>query len=213
MRSPFTGVIFALELTHDVNMLTPLLLAVTIAHGFTVLTLKRSILTEKVARRGYHLSREYSVDPLEILFTREVMRENIAALPADVTAAEAAGELRTDHRDRGQLLYPIVDGEKMLRGVITRRKLEGYVAMRARWGNWRRESGGGLRAGAVARGGVSHGGDRCDAHARTAERGGSPAGGHGSLQDLLRARTRNLEEERRRERVLRIHFPFGARVR
>ena len=28
-----------------------------IAHAFTVLTLKRSILTEKIARRGYHLSR------------------------------------------------------------------------------------------------------------------------------------------------------------
>ena len=82
MRSPFTGVIFALELTHDINMLLPLLLAVTIAHGFTVLTLRRSILTEKVARRGYHLSREYAVDPLEILFVREVMRTNIVALPA-----------------------------------------------------------------------------------------------------------------------------------
>src|SRR5246127_1687626 len=84
MRSPFTGVIFALELTHDVNMLAPLLLAVTIAHGFTVLTLRRSILTEKVARRGYHLSREYSVDPLEILFVREVMRRNVVALPSDM---------------------------------------------------------------------------------------------------------------------------------
>src|SRR5205807_9090704 len=57
MRSPFTGVIFALELTHDVNMLLPLMLAVIIAHGFTVLTLRRSILTEKVSRRGYHWSR------------------------------------------------------------------------------------------------------------------------------------------------------------
>jgi chloride channel protein, CIC family len=71
MRSPFTGVIFALELTHDVNMLLPLLVAVTIAHGCTVLLLRRSILTEKVARRGFHLSREYAVDPLEILFARE----------------------------------------------------------------------------------------------------------------------------------------------
>ena len=50
MRSPFTGVIFALELTHDVNILLPLLVAVTLAHGFTVLVLGRSILTEKVAR-------------------------------------------------------------------------------------------------------------------------------------------------------------------
>ena len=60
MRAPFTGVVFALELTHDVNILLPLLVAVTLAHGFTVLVLGRSILTEKVARRGYHLSREYS---------------------------------------------------------------------------------------------------------------------------------------------------------
>jgi CIC family chloride channel protein len=73
MRSPFTGILFAVELTHDVNMLLPLLVAGVIAHLFTVLTLKRSILTEKVSRRGFHLSREYAVDPLEILFVREVM--------------------------------------------------------------------------------------------------------------------------------------------
>src|SRR3954447_16092205 len=74
MRSPLTGVIFALELTHDITVMLPLLLAVTIAHGFTVLTLRRSILTEKISRRGFHLSREYSVDPLEIIFAREVMQ-------------------------------------------------------------------------------------------------------------------------------------------
>ena len=85
MRAPLTGVVFALELTHDVNMLLPLLLAVTIAHGFTVLTLRRSILTEKISRRGYHLSREYSMDPLEIIFAREVARE------ADVSAVDEAG--------------------------------------------------------------------------------------------------------------------------
>ncbi len=55
MRSPLTGVVFALELTHDVNMLLPLLVATTMAHAFTVLVLRRSILTEKVSRRGFHL--------------------------------------------------------------------------------------------------------------------------------------------------------------
>ena len=83
MRAPLTGVVFALELTHDVNMLLPLMLAVTIAHGFTVLTLRRSILTEKISRRGYHLSREYSTDPLEIIFAREVAREAEEALGAE----------------------------------------------------------------------------------------------------------------------------------
>src|SRR5437867_482153 len=87
MRSPFTGVVFAVELTHDVSVLLPLLLAVTIAHATTVLALRRSILTEKVARRGYHLTREYAVDPLEILSVREVMRPGVAVLPAELPLA------------------------------------------------------------------------------------------------------------------------------
>src|SRR3974377_240871 len=120
MPSPFSSIVFAFELTHDANVFLPLLVGSVIAHGFTVLTLKRSILTEKVARRGYHLSREYSVDPLEILFTREVMRENIAALPAHTTVMTAASAIRADHQDRGQLLYPVVDEERNLVGVITR---------------------------------------------------------------------------------------------
>jgi len=66
-----------------VNAMLPLLVAVTIAHGFTVLALRRSILTEKVSRRGYHLSREYAIDPLEILFVREVMRANVTARTPD----------------------------------------------------------------------------------------------------------------------------------
>ncbi|HEV8190657.1 MAG TPA: chloride channel protein, partial [Ktedonobacterales bacterium] len=74
MRSPFTGVIFSLELTHDTNMLLLLLFACMLAQGYTVLTLRRSILTEKISRRGYHLSREYAVDPLEIPFVCEVAR-------------------------------------------------------------------------------------------------------------------------------------------
>lgn len=62
-----------------------------------MLTLRRSILTEKVARRGYHLSREYAVDPLEILFVREVMRTNIVALPLGASPKELARSLRGDH--------------------------------------------------------------------------------------------------------------------
>src|SRR5262245_58941549 len=114
MRSPLTGVVFALELTHDVNMLLPLLVAVTIAHGFTVLVLRRSILTEKIARRGYHLSREYAIDPLEILFVREVMRTSIAALPSNASFDALVRSLRADFtrvdaaRGGRQRLYPIV---------------------------------------------------------------------------------------------------------
>jgi len=89
MRAPLTGVIFALELTHDVNMLLPLLVAVTMSYGFTVLTLKRSILTEKISRHGHHLSQEYSIDPLEIIFAREVVRTVDDAILADARTSGA----------------------------------------------------------------------------------------------------------------------------
>jgi H+/Cl- antiporter ClcA len=73
MRSPLTGVVFALELTHRYEALLPLLIGATAAYAISVLVLRRSVLTEKVARRGVHLSREYSVDPLEVLFVGDVM--------------------------------------------------------------------------------------------------------------------------------------------
>jgi H+/Cl- antiporter ClcA len=84
MRSPFTGILFAMEITHDWGAALPLAVAVVIAHGFTVLTLRRSILTEKMDRRGYHVTREYAIDPLEVLFVREVMR-------ADAGPSSASG--------------------------------------------------------------------------------------------------------------------------
>jgi len=215
MRSPFTGVIFALELTHDVNMLVPLLLAVTIAHAFTVLTLRRSILTEKVARRGYHLSREYAVDPLEILFVREVMRSNVIALPARMTPRGLVRADRTDNDHRRQTLYPVVDDDKRLVGVITRNNLHHIL-----------HDNGGLDqplaefaqhnpvvayADEPLRIVVNRMAETGFTRFPVVEQGDTgKLAGMISLADLLRARTRALEEERKRERVLRIRLPFNT---
>ena len=94
MRSPLTGILFAAEVTHDFPSLVPLSVAAVIAHGFTVLVLKRSILTEKVARRGYHISREYEIDPLEVLFVRDVVDLPDEAMPPPPHARPLPPELR-----------------------------------------------------------------------------------------------------------------------
>src|SRR6202011_5890285 len=120
------GVVFALELTHDWGVALPLLIAVPIAHAFTVLVLKRSILTEKVSRRGFHLSREYATDPLEILFVREVMRTNVVVLPASLTRADLLVSLREGVQMVRPLFY-VVDASKRLVGVVTRGALESWM--------------------------------------------------------------------------------------
>jgi CIC family chloride channel protein len=218
MRSPLTAIIFALELTHDINILVPLLVAGMVAHGFTVLTLRRSILTEKVSRRGYHLSREYSIDPLEIMFVREVARTGVVALPADVTVDRVVGEVRlraggsadgsADAGQHDQRLFPVIDANRRLVGVLTRRRLKEWLD-----GGDPRPLEEVMKRQPV----VAYDNDPLRVVVfRMAETGltrlpvvtgDGTLVGLVALTDLLTARARILEADRRRERVL------GARLR
>jgi CIC family chloride channel protein len=214
MRSPFTGVIFVLELTHDVNALLPLLIAVVIAHAFTVLVMRRSILTEKVSRRGYHLSREYATDPLEIQFVREVMRTNIVALPETASLTELAQALSKEPNQRYmQRLFPIVDAEKRLLGVITNKALHNILEQHCHDG-----TNGQLSKQIYTTPVVAYPDEplRLVVY-RMAETGftrfpvvdrAKPQQllGLVSLYDLLKARAHYLEEERHRERILHIRL-------
>ncbi len=118
MRSPFTSIVFALELTHDIGALLPLLAACTIAHLISVLTLRRSILTEKIARRGYHVTREYEVDPLHALLVRDVMQTDVLTVAPDSTVAELYEQLPEGSELRRQRLYPVLDNDERLLGVL-----------------------------------------------------------------------------------------------
>jgi chloride channel protein, CIC family len=128
MRSPLTGVIFSLELTHLWSALLPIVVSASIAYLVSALVLKRSVLTEKVARRGFHLTREYSVDPLEVMFVREVMHTQLVTLPANIPLRDALGQFTSpEHiqsldRQHRQRLYPVLDNNQLV-GVVTRRDM------------------------------------------------------------------------------------------
>jgi len=215
MRSPFTGIVFAIELTHDVNLLLPLLVACFLAHAFTVLALKRSILTEKIARRGYHLSREYALDPLEILFVREVMRTDVVALPGAETLKQVEEKFHSGLLE-GHSLFPVVDENRGLAGVVTRKEILKRLAQ------VRRDGAAPVRISEIAleKPVVAFAGEPLRMVVqRMAESGVTRLPvvesrnvrrlvGMISLSDLLRARAQNLEEERARDTVLRIRFPF-----
>ena len=221
MRSPFTGIVFALELTHAWNALLPLIIAVAIAHAFTVLVLRRSILTEKVSRRGFHLSREYATDPLEILFVREIMRTKVTVLPASLSRAEILRAI--DGQTVQAPVFYVVDGDEIV-GVVTRSRLEAWIVGQAEE-EPDEQPRSGLLAEAVARAArtlgeiartpvVAHANEplrgaiqRMAQTGRTrlpvvASVGDRVIVGEITLDDILKAGVRHLEEEQRRERVL-----------
>ena len=121
MRSPLTGMVFVLELTHDLNTLPALLVGSVAALCVTVLLLRRSILTEKLARRGQHIAREYSVDVYELTRVGEVMDRNPPVVPADETVAVLSHRIAKGDpavaRRQGTVL---VDAAGHLAGIITR---------------------------------------------------------------------------------------------
>ena len=125
MRSPLTAIVFTLELTHDIDALKPLLIACIVAHAFSVIVMKRSILTEKVARRGLHVFREYSVDPLGTLFVRDLMTREVTAIPATMSADEA--RIRYfDPATQKFRAYPVTDVNGRLLAVVTRSDIQNF---------------------------------------------------------------------------------------
>ena len=75
------------------------------------------------------MSREYAIDPLEIIFAREVARPGVVALPPDARADAIAAVIRaTGDGRRQQRLYPVVDGSRRLVGVVTRQALADWLA-------------------------------------------------------------------------------------
>lgn len=124
MGSPLTGMIFALELTHDINLLPALLVGSIAAYAVTVFLNRRSILTKKVTRRGYHISREYIVDPLTILRVEDVMDTRPPMVSASLKVTELFQRIadRDPELNRRQATL-IVDANNELSGIITRNDL------------------------------------------------------------------------------------------
>ncbi|WP_394474955.1 chloride channel protein [Ralstonia mannitolilytica] len=119
LGAPLTAIVFAFGLTHDVNAL----LAVAVSYGFVVLTMPRSIMTEKIARRGFHIYREYAVDPLERHAVDEVMTRSVQTIDAHATLQETLATrfgAKQAHRAfpvvRDGALVGMLDREALLAG-------------------------------------------------------------------------------------------------
>lgn len=118
MRAPLTAIIFAVELTGNIHVLLPLLAATGAAHAVTVLALKRSMLTEKIARRGHHVSAEFGLDPFEQMRVKDIMAHEVDTLPATMPLSEAVAFFTSDAKRHRS--YPIIDADRRVAGMASR---------------------------------------------------------------------------------------------
>jgi chloride channel protein, CIC family len=117
MRAPLTGALFAVELTGHFDALPATIAAATGAYAISVLVMRRSILTEKIARRGRHILQEYTVDPHDFLQAEQVMTRDPAVLPATMSIKDAVGYFGDGATHR---TYPVVDDEGGLVAMVSR---------------------------------------------------------------------------------------------
>jgi CIC family chloride channel protein len=118
MRAPLTATLFAIELTGGSGLLVPLLATCGASYAVTVLLLKRSILTEKIARRGHHVLREYHVDPFDLARVGDMMATPVDTLPETMTIGAMVAYFEAvvpRHKS-----YPVVDAAGRLVGMVSR---------------------------------------------------------------------------------------------
>ncbi|HEV3153446.1 MAG TPA: chloride channel protein [Candidatus Baltobacteraceae bacterium] len=121
MRAPFMATLFALETTHTWGLLPAVFIGCVTATAFTVIFVPRSILTEKLARRGMHVAREYSVHPLELIPVTDVMiaRDRLVTLDANATIAQVTQRLVHLDPHLHYQEYPIVNADGSLAGFVS----------------------------------------------------------------------------------------------
>jgi H+/Cl- antiporter ClcA len=118
MRAPLTSAVFAAELTDHFAALPMTVAASGAAFAVAVLLLKRSILTEKISRRGRHISQEFSVDPLALGMAGDLMTRDPETLSDGLTINEAVRYFESSARHRS---YPVVDAGNRPIGLVSRR--------------------------------------------------------------------------------------------
>jgi H+/Cl- antiporter ClcA/CBS domain-containing protein len=128
MRAPLTGAIFAVELTGQFGAVPATIAASGAAYAVSVLLMRRSILTEKIGRRGRHILQEYTVNQLDLAQASQIMTPEPATVPGSMTIAQAVDFFTNEAQHRS---YPVVDAQGKLLGLVSRTDALSWQADRA----------------------------------------------------------------------------------
>ena len=122
-RALLASVVFAFETTRQPLSLLPLLGGCTAAYLISVLMMRHTIMTEKIARRGARVLAEYTVDYLDQVLVRDAAARKVVALAADDALASVRAWFSSRAPGTAHQGFPVHDRNGDLVGVLTRRDI------------------------------------------------------------------------------------------
>ncbi|MGH7110663.1 MAG: chloride channel protein, partial [Stellaceae bacterium] len=124
LRLPLTAIFFAVGVTGNSHVLLPLIVTCVSAYTVDVLLMRRDILTEKIARHGHHVTREWHVDPFVLTPAGDVMVSDVETVPDTMTLREAV-RLLADRETRHPS-FPVIDAHRHVLGIIDPPRVIGW---------------------------------------------------------------------------------------
>ena len=117
-RAPFTAIVFAVELTHDLRAAIPLMIATVAAELVGRALLDHGLMSEKLARRGVLVPEEFEPDALRHTLVRAAMSSPVVSVPAAATLTAACRIIESNPHSA----YPLVDDDGTPWGCSTERR-------------------------------------------------------------------------------------------
>jgi chloride channel protein, CIC family len=122
-RALLASIVFAFETTRQPMGLLPLLAGCSAAYLVSLLRMKHTIMTERLARRGTPVRTEYAADYLDQLLVRDYAAGQVVTLGGQQTLAEVRRWMADGAGGAGHQGFPVLDQSGGLMGVVTRRDL------------------------------------------------------------------------------------------
>ena len=117
------SVVFAFETTRQPLGLLPLLAGCTGAYLVSLLQMRSTIMTERLARRGTPVPSDYGVDYLAGILVRDACSTPAVTIAADMTIAEAREWLGSGEAGSRHQGFPVADRSGRLMGVVMAREV------------------------------------------------------------------------------------------
>jgi H+/Cl- antiporter ClcA/CBS domain-containing protein len=122
-RALLASIVFAFETTRQPMSLLPLLAGCSAAYLVSLLRMKHTIMTERLARRGTPVRTEYAADYLDQLLVRDYAARDVVTLGGQQTLAEVRRWMADGAGGASHQGFPVLDAAGGLIGVVTRRDL------------------------------------------------------------------------------------------